>query len=146
MWSKMTAAGSVSTPIDSLPSTAPVRIDQILEKEMGSVPHPRQTKRAATANANEIPTHKSHRRIVSVAHEETGNAMGGEDWSHLPDSLEVGEMISGGILAMGFINTFPLWVSTDTTAQPTHGERNSVLRPNITTILPIRFNSAWHRD
>jgi hypothetical protein len=52
-------------------------MDQIREMEIGSVPNPRQTKRATTANTNETPTHENQRRIVSVGNEEIGMGIGG---------------------------------------------------------------------
>jgi hypothetical protein len=89
--------------------------------EIGSVPNPRQTKRATTANTNETPTHENQRRIVSDGNKEIGNGLAGGDWTTLSDSFEDEETVSAGTFAMGFTNRVPLLNSMQTTVQPTHG-------------------------
>jgi len=98
-------------------------MDQIRGKERDSVPNPRQSRRVTTASRNDTPTHKNHRRIVSVAQEEMGNGISGGDWTHSPDSFDDEEMDSGGTSAMGFTNRTPLLDSMNTTAQPGHEKK-----------------------
>jgi len=83
----------------------------------------RAGRRVTTASRNDTPTHKSHRRIVSVAKEEMGNGISGGDWTHSPDSFDDEEMDSGGTSAMGFTNRTPLLDSMNTTAQPGHEKK-----------------------
>ena len=96
-------------------------MDQIREKGIGSVPNPRQAQRATTANKNDMPTHKHHRRIVSVGKEETGIGKGGGECTHSVESVVEGEMVSGGTFAMGSTNKVYLLDSVSTTVQQAPG-------------------------
>jgi hypothetical protein len=75
---------------------------------------------------------------VSVGNEETGNGIGGGEWTHSVGSAVDEEMVSGGIFAMGFTNKVYLWDSLNTAVQQSHG--TALIR-----IFPITdYNDSLH--